>query len=258
LTVEGGPLRDDMRVGLNGAVDLGEDADRDPDISLTSGADSVRLRGNDGDDVLTGQGFGTGNALMPLALRGGTGKDRLEGGSGRDTLRGEDGDDVLFAFDTSAGDVLFGGNGSDQGNADSNDLFGDNVEKRFVISVGRLRMAPKIVKAEAGKTARLKLSWKHPRAWRELRPLHLTAYRGKEAVGTVTARPAGGHLASSGAVHLTSASGVGHHGKWVTVKLVMRLPKSLAGETLRLDVTAVDRHGRTQLERHAGSIRVAG
>lgn len=89
-------------------------------------------------------------------------------------------------------------------------------------------------------------------------PGSAVSYRGKEAVGTVTARPAGGHLASSGAVHLTSASGVGHHGKWVAVKLAMRLPKSLAGETLRLDVAAVDRHGRTQLERHAGSIRVAG
>jgi hypothetical protein len=257
LTVEGGPLRDNMRVGPNGAVDLGDDADRDPDITLTNGASSVFLRGNGGDDDLSGQGFGTGNVTAPLALRGGIGNDRLEGGSGRDTLRGEDGDDKLFAIDTSAGDVLFGGNGVDKASADSHDLFGDTVEQPFVLSVGRLRLSPATVKAEAGGTARLQMSWKHPKTWRGLRTVQLRAYRGKTAVGTVTAHPAGQRLSSTGAIHLMPGSLLSHHGKWVTAKLALRVPKSLAGETLRVDVLAVDRQGREQVERGAGTIRVA-
>jgi hypothetical protein len=258
LTVEGGAGHDEVRAGPNGAVDLGDtDIDRDPDILMPAGAFSLRLRGNDGDDTLTGQGFGTGNATMPLSLRGGNGKDRLEGGSGRDTLRGDADDDTLFSFDTSAGDVLFGGSGFDKGNADSNDIFGDTIEQPFVISVGRLRLTPKVLKAEAGETARLKMSWKHPKAWRELRKVELIAYRGKQAVGTVTARPSGRGLSRTGAVHLMTGSTVRHHGKWVTATLAMRLPKSLAGETLRVDVMAVDREGHKQVERHAGTIRVA-
>jgi hypothetical protein len=63
-STEGGPQRELMRVGRNGVVDLGDDLARDPDISITGGASSVRLRGNDGDDELTGQGFGTGNATV--------------------------------------------------------------------------------------------------------------------------------------------------------------------------------------------------
>jgi RTX calcium-binding nonapeptide repeat (4 copies) len=258
LTVEGGPGHDEMRAGANGAVDLGDtDVDRDPDITMSAPAFSLRLRGNDGDDTLTGQGFGTGNATMPVSLRGGNGNDRLEGGSGRDTLRGDAGDDTLFSFDTSAGDALFGGSGIDAGNADSNDVFGDVIEKPFVISVGRLRLAPKVLKAEAGKTARLKMSWQHPKRWRELRTVRLTAYHGKQAVGTVTARPAAGGLASTGAVRLMSGSKLSHHGKWVTAALALRLPKSLAGETLRVDVMAADRDGHKNVERRAGTIRVA-
>jgi hypothetical protein len=259
LTVEGGPGHDEMRAGANGAVDLGDtDVDRDPDILMPAGAFSLRLRGNDGDDTLTGQGFGTGNATMPLSIRGGNGKDRIEGGSGRDTLRGDADDDTLFSFDTSLGDVLFGGSGFDKGNADSNDLFGDTIEQPFVISVGRLRLAPHVVEAQAGRPARLKMSWKHPQAWRELRKVQLTAYHGKRAVGTVTARSSGRALTRTGAIRLLPGSKVSHHGKWLTATLAMRLPKSLAGKTLHVDVMAVDRQGHAQVERHAGTIRVAG
>ena len=101
------------------------------------------------------------------------------------------------------------------------------------------------------------MSWQHPKAWRELRKVQLTVYRGKKAVGTVTARPARGRLSSTGAVDLMSGSKLGHHGKWVTSKLAMRLPRSLAGKTLRVDVMAVDRRGHKQVERDAGTIRVA-
>jgi hypothetical protein len=258
LTVEGGAGHDEMRAGANGAVDLGDtDIDRDPDIVMPAGAFSLRLRGNDGDDTLNGQGFGTGNATMPLSIRGGNGKDQLEGGSGRDTLRGDADDDSLFTIDTSAGDALFGGSGFDKASADNHDVFGDTIEQPFVLSVGQLRLAPRVLKAEAGGTARLKMSWKHPDGWRELRKVQLTAYHGKQAVGTVKVRPAARRLSRTGAVHLMPGSTVSHHGKWVTAALRLRLPKSLAGQTLRVDVTAVDRAGHDQVERHAGTIRVA-
>jgi hypothetical protein len=101
------------------------------------------------------------------------------------------------------------------------------------------------------------MSWKHPKAWRELRKVELSLHHGKEAVGTIAARPASGRLTGAGAVELTPGSRLGHHGKWVTAKLGLRLPKSLAGKDLRVDVRATDRDGRRQLERGAGSIHVA-
>jgi hypothetical protein len=42
----------------------------------------------------------------------------------------------------------------------------------------------------------------------------------------------------------------------VTAKLALRLPRSLAGADLRIDVRATDRHGHQQLERDAGVIHV--
>jgi Ca2+-binding RTX toxin-like protein len=257
VTVNGGSEPENMRVGPSGLVDLGNDIDRDPDIGVTAGAKVVQLVGNGGNDTLSGQGFGTGNAPIPLLLHGGNDNDRLEGGAGRDTLVGADGNDKMFAIDTSAGDTLIGGNGFDTGSADSFDTFGDNVEDRFVLSIGRLRFAPRVLKAEAGETARLKVGWKHPNAWRELRKLKLSLYDGKQLVGTIKARPASGRLSENGVVDLMAGSKLGHHGKWVTAKLALRLPKSLAGQDLRVDVQATDKQGHKQLERAAGTIRVA-
>ena len=53
-----------------------------------------------------------------------------------------------------------------------------------------------------------------------------------------------------------SGSKLSHHGKWVTAKLALRLPKSLAGEDLRVDVRATDSDGQRQLERGAGTIEL--
>ena len=69
----------------------------------------------------------------------------------------------------------------------------------------------------------------------------------------INARPAAARLSSNGVVDLMSGSKLGHHGKWVTAKLAMRLPESLAGETLRVDV----RRHATAVE-HAGSVADAG
>jgi hypothetical protein len=43
-----------------------------------------------------------------------------------------------------------------------------------------------------------------------------------------------------------------------TASLALRLDPALAGERLGLEIEAADRRGRRQVERAAGSIRVAG
>ena len=105
--------------------------------------------------------------------------------------------------------------------------------------------------------SRLKMSWKHPQSWRELRKLEVRLYDGKQEVGMINARPAGGRLSENGLVDLMAGSKLGHHGKWVTAKLALDVPKSLAGKDLRVDVTATDTDGHKQLVRAAGTIRVA-
>ena len=78
-----------------------------------------RLYGNDGDDVLRGDGNadrlwgGTGNDT----LLGGSGNDRLYGETGSDQLRGDAGNDTLFARDGER-DTLDGGAGTDAFDAD--------------------------------------------------------------------------------------------------------------------------------------------
>jgi hypothetical protein len=48
-----------------------------------------------------------------------------------------------------------------------------------------------------------------------------------------------------------------HKGKTVTARLAVRLDESLAGQTLQVDVEATDARGARQLERDAGTVRVA-
>jgi hypothetical protein len=43
----------------------------------------------------------------------------------------------------------------------------------------------------------------------------------------------------------------------VTARLAIRLDESLAGQTLKAEVEATDTRGRRQLERDAGTVRVA-
>ena len=65
--------------------------------------------------------------------------------------------------------------------------------------------------------SRLKVGWKHPQAWRELRKVKVSLYDGKVAVGTIDVRPAAGRLSSTGVVDLKATRcKVRHHGKWVT------------------------------------------
>ena len=130
---------------------------------------------------------------FPSSSSGSFGRDILMGGDATDVLSGEADNDGLYSSDGVV-DHLFGGQGVDDATADFKDDLRD-VEIRSLSSVGRLRLAPRFLRARAGKTARLTMSWKHPKAWRELRTVKLGLYRGNEAVGMINARPGSGRLA---------------------------------------------------------------
>jgi len=69
--------------------------------------DTIRINGLGGDDVIEASGVGVGGPQ--LVLNGGDGDDVLIGGAGNDTIHGDAGDDVLLG---GAGqDVLDGGTG---------------------------------------------------------------------------------------------------------------------------------------------------
>ena len=257
-TIIGTPGNDVVRIA-RGSVSLqrdlqaGADLDEDTDIVLPPAV--LTVFGGDGSDFLSGQGYGGRlPTLSNITLSGGTGDDTIFGGSSGDDLFGEAGNDTLRSVDQATDNVI-GGSGFDNAIHDKRDgVF--TVESAVLSSVGRLVLTPRVLKAEAGQTARMTMRWKHPKAWRELRKVDLSVYRGKKAVGMINARPADGRLTDMGAVHLMSGSKLGHHGKWVTAKLAIRLRRSLAGEELRVDVRATDSDGQRQLERGAGTIRV--
>lgn len=69
--------------------------------------DIMEMRGNDGNDYLTG------SFLNPNLIYGGAGSDTLFGGAGENTLYGDGGDDYLNAWITSSVCSLFGGSGND-------------------------------------------------------------------------------------------------------------------------------------------------
>ena len=126
------------------------------------------------------------------------------------------------------------------------------------VQVGVLRLSPEAVRTEAGKPARLVLNWRHPQSWRKLRTVALRVTQDRLPVGEVTINPRNGRMTDEGTVRLVRrASRIAHDGKTASAHLAVRVDPSLAGRRLRLEVEATDVRGRRQLERNAGSIRVA-
>jgi Ca2+-binding RTX toxin-like protein len=185
-------------------------------------------------------------------LEGAEGADQLHGGAGGDTLLAKGGDDRLDAAD-GEGDILGCGFGSDTAILDNLDGF-SNCETRTL--VGKLRLTPKVLHAKAGEVVRMRLAWRHPKAWKQLRTIELRLTDDGLPVGEVTIRPRGRRVADDGAVAVQRAQIV-TRGKTVVAKLALRLDESLAGQTLGAEVEATDRRGARQLERDAGTVRVA-
>jgi len=230
----------------NDTIVLDESNGALPAANLFGGKGDDTLQGGSGGDMLFGQ---AGNDT----LLGKGGADFLFGGDARDTINGGSEDDYIQTPD-SVRDVVNGGSQLDAAITDVLDTV-TSLESNVVMPIGTLELSPRTLRARAGRPARLNLSWTHPMAWRELRSVELQLYDGaNERVGSVMARAAG--LKARGAVKLLRRSRVSHHGKTVTARLAMRLPRSLAGEHLRVAVEATDRLGHRQVEPDAGVIRV--
>jgi Ca2+-binding RTX toxin-like protein len=218
------------------------------------------LIGGRGGDTLTQNP--ASNAFISLVggtgvdtLTGGQGADNLEGGAGQDTLVGREGNDLIFARDGEFDLVGCGTGTNDTAELDASlDAF-SGCENR---PVGTLHLASTAVRAKAGELARLELRWRHPEGWRKLAKVELRLLDGDRPVGEVVLRPAGRRMAADGAVALVrKASRIAPAGKAIAARLALKLDKSLAGRTLRLDVEAAGRDGGRQLERAAGTLRVA-
>jgi RTX calcium-binding nonapeptide repeat (4 copies) len=258
LTLFGTAQRDVFTVGGNSPTEVNYGADSDIDLTITSASSSIRVLPGDGDDFVSGQGNpggSSGATTASMNVSGGIGKDTIFGGARHDTIRGGPDNDILR---TSGGgsDSVDGETGFDDAVVDPTDTPVTSIEALH--KVGRLRLAPRVLRARAGTPSRLTMSWKHPKAWRELAALDVGLYRGAKRVGNVAINPRAGRLTGSGLAEVAKGSGVTHHAKTVSARLALRFPRSLAGQDLRVDVRATDTHGHHQTERSAGTIRVAG
>jgi Ca2+-binding RTX toxin-like protein len=210
-------------------------------------------------DVLTGNGqANTIDAFGgPDTIDGLGGNDTLSAGASNNGIVGGTGNDVIFARNGEIDNIDCGENSNDSDTADR-----DTNENRVVGcergTVGVLRLTPRRLRAEAGEPVRLRLSWRHPRAWKQLRTIELRLARDGMPVGEVRIRPRRERIAAAGAVKLVRrGTRLTRDGKTVTARLALRLDASLAGQTLKADVEATDRRGRRQLERNAGTVRIA-
>jgi hemolysin type calcium-binding protein len=237
----------------SGGADDGEAGERDEILG-----DHKEVYGGSAGDVLRAPVGSTIRRIIDGKgggdkIEGTEGADTLIGGPGGDQLAGFGGDDHLLARDGQS-DTVDCGLQTDTVEVDSIDNFG-NCENG---TIGVLRLAPKALRARAGETAKLKLSWRHPQGWKQLRSVTLRVYRGKAMVGAVAIATGSRRIESRGAVKLVRrGTRLARKGKTVSARLALRLDRKLAGRRLRLDVEAKDVAGARQLERGAGSIRVA-
>jgi len=260
LTISGTPGNDTIKAGGSNLVMLGPDSDVDINEFGTSGGaistGQIELFGNGGNDFLSGRGGFPSSfppqATVPVQLFGGFGNDTLVDGLNADFLHGEGGNDTYFMVD-NARDLANDNGGSDFATFDVRDDVSNEIEGRQLGTVGRLKLSPKVVRARAGAVARVSIGWRHPAAWRNLRSIRWSVYAGDNTrIGSVTARPRSGKLTASGAIRLAAGSKLSHHGKTAIAKLAVRLPGATG--PLRVDVEAVDRDGRRQVEPGAGTI----
>jgi Ca2+-binding RTX toxin-like protein len=261
LRVIGSAGNDTIVANANGAVNFGNDFDL-PDVTYAGSQFApfaVEVHGGAGNDRIRGAGLARQGNVVLLGddgndtLMGGVENDRLVGGAGDDRLAGVDG----FGESIDGDDILNkDAKGNDFATVDDEDSV-VNVETQSieVHGVGRLKLK-RSLHAVAGQAARVRLAWRHPKAWKALRSLEWRLMDGVDRVGTVKIRPRGGRLTTSGAVKLAAGSSVSHHGKTVTARLRLRLPATLAGEALTADVAATDAKGHRQIEAAAALIDV--
>jgi len=240
-----------VSVSLDGVRNDGATGEQD-NVSVTVES----IGGSNFRDVLGGSsvantldGFGGPDTIDGLG-----GNDTLSAGAGNNGVTGGAGNDLIFARNGQIDNVDCG--------TETDTLDRDSDENRVVgcekVQVGVLGLAPKAVMAVAGKTARVRLRWRHPQTWRKLRKVELRLARDGAPVGEVTIRPRAARIAAHGAVKLVrKETRLAREGKTVTAHLAVRLDKGLVGQTLKAEVEAIDRRGARQLERNAGTVRIA-
>jgi hypothetical protein len=244
-----------VNVTLNfGGADDGEAGERDEII----GGNEQVIGGRAGDTLRAPAGSTASHNILGSGgddqIDGSDGADTLSGDGGGDTIRAFGGEDRIFAKDGEVDTVECGSDFDRVVDRDANDDL-DDCES---LTVGVLRLAPKALRAKAGDTARLKLSWRHPDSWRQLRRVTLRLFSGDARVGAVAISPRTRRIADRGAVTvLRRSTRLAGKGKTVSARLRLRLDRQLAGRRLRLEVEAVDVRGARQLGRRAGSIRVS-
>ena len=219
-----------------------------PLVKMTVDPSVVRINGLGGGDMIFGNGTFTPVTSMHLQLSGGDGNDSMGGGLlAGDRLQGDAGNDIFHTDDGQPGDNVTGGLGLDTATIDPSDqAFG--VEK-FLKPVGKLALTSSPLAADG--TATAKLSWTHPKAWKKLRRVTLSAFDGDQRIGTVAMTPATGKITASGDLRLTEDATVTHKGKAVTAALRLAVAGA-TDRTLRLQVDATDTQGNRQ------SVPVAG
>ena len=243
----------DTLTGGNGVSDKITYGTRTSGVSVS--LDGVRNDGATGeqDDVRSSVEHITGSNFAD-SLVGSSAANIIDGRSGPDTILGHENNDTIFAQD-GLEDVVGCGSGIDTAQLDSRDGFG-GCESTTIAQVGKLRLFPAAVEAKPGRPAHLRLSWSHPRSWRKLRGVELRLREAGTRVGKIVIRPRAERVVAGGAVDLVRAR-LSHTGKTVTARLALRFDTRLAGKTLSVEVQATDTRGRRQLERDAGTIRVA-
>jgi hypothetical protein len=222
------------------------------DVSLRMGFDNpglLRINGQDGSDMITGNGIFRPATTMRMQVTGGLGDDFLTGGLlGGDTLIGEAGDDTFNTKEGQRGDTSNGGAGKDTANIDAP---GDSAFEVETIngSIGK----PKLTHtALEGGESTVDVSWTHPRAWKSLAKVELRAFVGTERVGTVTMTPATGKIAAHGALSLTGDAKLAHKGKTVSAELALKVAKSVDTDKLHLELSATDKQGHVQTDLFPG------
>jgi Ca2+-binding RTX toxin-like protein len=263
-------------------------ADATAGVTVTLGDGRRDGRANDSDEIadaerIIGSRFGDGlDASIPQPainawLEGGPGNDILVSGESRDLVVGGTGSDFLSsrgeidridARDTERDTIDCGAGAPDEALTSLDGERSASGCETIVATrppatttgglVGTLRLTPAALRIAAGELAPLRLSWRHPRGWRKLRRIELRVYRGDARVGRVTIRPRGKRIGADGAVRLVpKRSRLTRKGMTITARLAVRFDESLAGQTLTVEVEASDTRGARQLERDAGTVRVA-
>lgn len=214
--------------------------------------------GSAGDTMIGGSGANMFFGLKGQdTLRGNGGPDHLIGGDDPDRLFGGDENDTLDSSDTVADTIMDCGTGtSDVLQRDLRDIEATACEN--IISVGVLKLAPAAIAAEAGGVAKLRLSWTHPKSWKQLRKVSLRLREGQKVVGEIAIRPRAEKLDDKGAVKLVrKQTKLTHKGGKVSAELAVRISRKLADSVLDADVVATDVKGKRQLSPAAASVQVS-